>query len=143
MWKTTLARPEDQVRNWYVVDASKHPLGRMAERIAARLRGKDRPGFTPHVDTGDGVIVINAAKVVLTGKKRSQKTYQRYSGHPGGHREISFRSMMEANPEYPVRHAVRLMLPRTILGRRILKKLRVYPGPEHPHMAQKPEALEI
>ena len=141
MWKTTMARPEDQVREWYVVDASKHRLGKMAVKIAARLSGKDRPGWTPHVDTGAGVIVVNAAKVVLTGRKRAQKTYQRFSGYPGGRKVIPLATVRQKNPEFIVRHAVRLMLPRTTLGRRMLKKLRVYPGPEHPHSAQKPQEL--
>ena len=143
MWKTTMARPEDQVRDWYVVDASKHVLGRMARRIAARLTGKDRPGWTPHTDTGVGVIVINAAKPVLTGKKRLQKTYQRFSGYPGGQKVIPFETMLKKSPEFVIRRAVRLMMPRTNLARHMLKKLRVYPGADHPHVAQKPRELEI
>ncbi len=143
MWKTTMARREDQVREWYLVDASKYPLGRMAVKIALRLMGKDKPEWTPHVDTGAGVIVINASKVQLSGKKKGAKVYQRYSGYPGGRREIPFRIQIEKDPARVVRHAVRLMLPKNNLGRLMLKKLRVYPGPEHPHAAQNPKEMEI
>ena len=143
MWKTTMARPEDQVRDWYIIDASKHVLGKMAEKIAARLTGKDRPDWTPHTDTGAGVIVINAADLVLTGRKAEQRTYEHFTGYPSGRRVVSHERMMAKNPEFVVRRAVRLMMPRTNLSRHMLKKLRVYPGAEHPHTSQNPKELAL
>ena len=143
MWKTTMAKTEEQERLWYLVDASEHVLGKMAERIAACLTGKDRPDWTPHADVGGGVVVTNAAKLNLTGRKEEQKQYERYSGYPGGRKVIPFRRMKERNPEFIIRHAVRLMMPKTTLARRMLKRLRVYAGAEHPHAAQNPKKLEF
>lgn len=128
---------------WVVVDASDRVLGRVATRVAMALMGKHKPTYTPFLDTGDFVIVLNASKVRLTGKKALQKTYQRYSGYPGGRTETSFASEFAKRPEEVVRHAVKDMLPRGTLGRRLIKKLKVYRGAEHPHQAQNPEKLEI
>jgi large subunit ribosomal protein L13 len=143
MWKTTMARSEDQKRQYYIVDASQEVLGRMAERIAACLTGKDRPDWTPHSDVGGGVIVINASRLKVTGRKEEQIQYERYSGYPGGRKLIPFRRMKERNPEFVVRHAVRLMMPKNNLARHMLKRLKVYPGAEHPHAAQTPQKLTI
>ena len=134
---------KDVEKKWYVVDASGKVLGRLANRIAVVLMGKHKPIYTPHVDTGDYVIVVNADKVVLTGKKLDQKKYYRHSGYPGGLKEITARQMFEKHPEKVVYLAVKRMLPKNKLGRKMLKKLKVYAGPEHPHQAQKPEPLEL
>lgn len=141
--KTYVARPEDFNRDWYVVDASDQVLGRLATQIAMRLRGKHKPIYTPHVDTGDFVIVINADKVKLTGRKVDQKMYWRHSGYPGGIRGVSARRMLETKPEELIRQAVRGMLPKNRLGRKLLKKLKVYTGTEHPHQAQQPIAWSL
>lgn len=141
--KTYSAKPKDIQRKWYLVDADGLILGRMATRIADILRGKDKPIFTPHLDTGDFVIVINAEKVRLTGRKPEQKEYQRYSGYPGGLKKITFRRMLETHPERIIEHAVRGMIPHNRLGRAVIKKLKVYAGPDHPHEAQMPEVLKI
>ena len=141
--KTYVAKPEDFNRDWYVVDASDQVLGRLATQIAMRLRGKHKPIFTPHVDTGDFVIVINADKVKLTGRKVDQKMYWRHSGYPGGIRGVSARRMLETKPEELIRQAVRGMLPKNRLGRKLLKKLKVYTGTEHPHQAQQPIAWSL
>ena len=130
-------------KKWYVVDASGKVLGRLANKIAVVLMGKHKPTYTPHVDTGDYVIVVNADKVVLTGKKLDQKKYYRHSGYPGGLKELTARQMFEKHPEKVVYLAVKRMLPKNKLGRKMLKKLKVYAGPEHPHQAQKPEPLEF
>jgi large subunit ribosomal protein L13 len=130
-------------REWYVVDAAGKTLGRLATRIATILRGKHKPGYTPHLDMGDYVIVVNAEKVMLTGRKRQQKVYYRHSGYMGGLKEISFERMLAEFPERVIRLAVRGMLPHNSLGRRMLKKLKVYAGPDHPHQAQQPESLEL
>ena len=130
-------------KKWYVVDASGKVLGRLANKIAVVLMGKHKPTYTPHVDTGDYVIVVNADKVVLTGKKLDQKKYYRHSGYPGGLKELTARQMFEKHPEKVVYLAVKRMLPKNKLGRKMLKKLKVYVGPEHPHQAQKPEPLEF
>jgi large subunit ribosomal protein L13 len=130
-------------REWYVVDAAGKTLGRLATRIATMLRGKHKPTFAPHLDMGDYVVVINAEKVVLTGRKREQKMYYRHSGYMGGLTEIPFERMIATHPERVIRRAVRGMLPHTRLGRAMLKKLKVYAGPEHPHQAQRPEPLEL
>ncbi|HPG27297.1 MAG: 50S ribosomal protein L13 [Spirochaetaceae bacterium] len=131
-------------RRWYVVDARDMVLGRLATRIATVLRGKHKPTFTPHADTGDHVIVINADKVVLTGRKREQKTYYRHTGYMGGVRSITADKLLaSAHSDRVVRAAVRGMLPRNPLGRKMLSKLRVYAGPEHPHASQKPEELPL
>ncbi len=128
-------------QKWWVIDAEGKPLGRIASKIAMVLRGKNKPTFTPHVDTGDFVIVVNAKKVLLTGRKTEQKQYVRHSGEPGGFRSESFANVIERKPELPITKAVKGMLPKNILGRELLTKLKVYPGPDHPHAAQKPQPL--
>ena len=130
-------------RRWVVVDASEQTLGRLATRIAHVLRGKDRPTFTPNVDDGAGVIVINAARIRVTGRKLEQKFYARHSGYPGGIRMTRLDDMLARRPDRVIRLAVRGMLPKNALGRRALKRLRVYDGPEHPHEAQRPQTLEV
>ena len=143
--KTFSAKPAEAhaARKWWVIDAEGKPLGRLASRIATVLRGKDKPTFTPHVDTGDFVIVVNAKKVLLTGRKPEQKQYARHSGEPGGFRSETFEEVIERKPEVPITKAVRGMLPKSILGRELLGKLKVYPGPDHPHAAQKPQPLKF
>lgn len=141
--KSFIAKPAEIERKWYVVDADGKNLGRMASQIAAVLRGKNKPIYTPHVDCGDYVIVINAEKVVVTGKKRKEKIYKRHSGYPGGLKETTFEEMMKKHPTEAVRHAVKGMMPKGRLGRQMYKKLKVYAGPEHEHAAQKPEVLDI
>ncbi len=141
--KTPLARPEDVSRVWYLVDADGVVLGRLAAEVARVLRGKHKPEFTPHVDCGDGVIVINAARVRLTGRKPEQKTYFRHSGYMGGAKLIPFKRMLERRPEFVVRRAVRGMLPKTKLGRQMIKKLRIYAGSDHPHAGLSTEPLEV
>jgi large subunit ribosomal protein L13 len=130
-------------RQWYVVDAQDYVLGRLASNIASILRGKNKPAFAPHQDLGDFIVVINAEKVKLTGKKAEQKTYFRHSGYPGGAKTISFREMIEKHPERVIENAVRLMLPKNTLGRNMLKKLKVYAGENHPHQAQNPKTLKF
>lgn len=132
-----------QDRKWYVVDASGYVLGRLATHIAKILRGKNKPNFAPHQDVGDFVVVINADKVQLTGNKKDQKTYFRHSGYPGGGKEIPFRRMLVKKPEFIIEQAVRLMLPKNVLGRKMLKKLKVYAGDKHPHDAQQPEPIKF
>ncbi|NUP10500.1 MAG: 50S ribosomal protein L13 [Polyangiaceae bacterium] len=141
--KSFVAKPAEvhPQRKWWVVDATDQPLGRLASRIAMVLRGKNKPTFTPHVDTGDFVVVVNASKVKLTGRKLEQKEYVRHSGEPGGFRREVYGDLIERKPELPVLKAVRGMLPKNILGRQLLTKLKVYGGPDHPHAAQKPEPL--
>lgn len=141
--KTFMANAQTVERKWYVVDADGMTLGRLASQVAAILRGKNKPTYTPHVDTGDHVIVINAAKVVLTGKKLDQKVYYHHSGFPGGLKETKYRKLMAEKPEFAVKHAVIGMLPKGPLGRQMARKLRVYAGAEHEHEAQKPEVLEL
>jgi large subunit ribosomal protein L13 len=128
-------------QKWWVIDAEGKALGRIASKIATILRGKNKPTFTPHVDTGDFVIVVNAKKVLLTGRKLEQKQYARHSGEPGGFRSESYGDLLERKPELPIQKAVKGMLPKNILGRELLTKLKVYPGPDHPHAAQKPQPL--
>ena len=141
---TQSTRPADVTRRWFVVDAEDVVLGRLATRVATILRGKHRAIFTPHVDTGEYVIVVNADKVKLTGRKREQKTYYRHSGYPGGIRSITADKLLEsAHADRVVESAVRGMLPKNALGRKMLAKLKVYAGPEHPHAAQQPEELRI
>jgi large subunit ribosomal protein L13 len=130
-------------RKHYVIDAEGQILGRLATRAAALLRGKGKTNFSPHLDTGDFVIIVNASKVEMTGKKLDQRTYFSHSGHPGAGKHVTVRTMMETRPQEVVRRAVRGMLPKNKLGRKMFKKLRVYAGPEHPHQAQQPEALEL
>ncbi len=141
--KTYVATPETRERNWLVVDATGKTLGRLATAIAEVLRGKNKPEYTPHIDVGDFVVVVNAEKVAVTGNKREQKLYHRYSGYPGGLRSRSLAEMLERRPEEVIRLAVKGMLPRGPLGRAQLRKLKVYAGPDHPHAAQKPEPLEV
>jgi large subunit ribosomal protein L13 len=141
--KSFMANPTTVERKWYVVDAEGKTLGRLAVEVAKVLRGKHKPIFTPHVDTGDHVIVVNADKVVFTGKKLLQKTYFRHSGYPGGTTFTTAGTMMADRPERVVELAVKGMLPKNTLGRQIYRKLNVYRGPEHPHAAQQPEVLEI
>jgi large subunit ribosomal protein L13 len=141
--KTYLPPQATVERNWYVVDAADQRLGRLATEIAMVLRGKKKPTFTPHMDTGDFVIVINAEKIEVTGKKRTQKVYRRHSGRPGGMKEETFDKLQKRIPERIIEHAVKGMLPKNSLGRQLFTKLKVYVGPDHPHAAQKPEVLEI
>jgi len=141
---TRSARPAEVERRWLVVDAEGQVLGRLATRVASLLRGKHKVLFTPHVDTGDFVIVVNAEKVRLTGRKREQKTYYRHSGWPGGLRSVTADKVLRGpHPDRVVRAAVRGMLPKNALGRKMLSKLKVYAGPDHPHAAQKPEELSL
>ena len=141
--KTFVAKESEVERKWYLVDAQDKVLGRLATQIAVRLRGKHKPVFTPHVDTGDFVVVVNAEKVTLTGQKWDKKIYYHHSGYIGGLKEITAGKLREKKPEDILRFAVRRMLPRNVLGRRQLKKLKIYTGPEHPHEAQQPEKWEI
>ena len=141
--KTYVATPANRERSWVLVDASGKTLGRLATQIADVLRGKRKPEYTPHIDVGDFVVVINASKVAVTGNKREQKRYYRHSGYPGGLRSRTLGDLLERRPEEVIRRAVRGMLPRNRLARKQLTKLKVYAGPDHPHAAQKPEPLEI
>jgi large subunit ribosomal protein L13 len=141
--KTYVATPATRERNWLVVDATGQTLGRLATRIADALRGKRKPEYTPHCDTGDFVIVVNAEKIAVTGKKLEDKRYIRHSGYPGGLRERTLGEMLDRRPEEVIRLAVKGMLPRTRLGRQQLRKLKVYAGPEHPHAAQQPQPMEV
>jgi large subunit ribosomal protein L13 len=141
--KTYVASIEDRDRQWVVVDAEGQTLGRLATRIADALRGKRKPTFTPHLDVGDFVVVVNAEKISVTGAKRTEKLYHRHSGYPGGLRTRTLTEMLEKRPEEVIRLAVKGMLPKNRLGRKQLTKLKVYAGPEHPHAAQKPQKLEI
>jgi large subunit ribosomal protein L13 len=141
--RTFVATPATAERNWYVVDATGRTLGRMATQIADALRGKRKPEYTPHIDTGDFVIVVNAEKIAVTGDKRTEKLYHRHSGYPGGLKTRTLQEMLDRRPEEVIRLAVRGMLPRNRLARKQLTKLKVYAGPEHPHAAQKPQPLEI
>ncbi|GAB4424416.1 MAG: 50S ribosomal protein L13 [Anaerolineae bacterium] len=141
--KTISAKEADIQRDWYVIDAQGQTLGRLATRTASILRGKHKPLFTPHVDCGDYVIIINAAKVHVTGQKMSQKKYYRHSGYPGGLKEISLRDQLQKFPERVLESAVRGMLPKNRLGRQLFKKLKIYPGPNHPHQAQQPKPMEF
>ncbi len=141
--KTLIPKAAQIQHNWYVVDATDQVLGRISTRIASVIRGKNKTCFSPHLDTGDFVIVINAEKVRLTGNKELQKTYQRYSGYQSGLKTISYKRMMAEKPEEIIRHAVKGMLPKNILGRQLLQKLKIYAGDQHPHQAQKPETLSF
>lgn len=141
--KTYVAKPTDRQRDWYVVDAEGKTLGRLATQIADVLRGKRKPEYTPHIDTGDFVIVVNAEKIEVTGRKRERKLYYRHSGYPGGLRSRTLDEMLERRPEEVLRKAVKGMLPRNRLGRAQLRKLKIYAGPDHPHAAQQPKPLEI
>ena len=141
--KTYMAHAETVERKWYVVDAAGVPMGRLASKVASVLRGKNKPVFTPNVDTGDFVIIINTDKAVLTGKKLENKFYRYHTGYIGGLKEISYKKMMEEKSDLAVYEAVRGMLPKNSLGRQMLKKLKVYKGAEHNHAAQKPEVLKL
>ena len=141
--KSFMASPSTVERKWYVVDAEGKTLGRLASEVANVLRGKNKPTYTPHIDTGDYVIVVNAEKIQVTGKKLDQKIYYRHSDYVGGMKEATLREMMQKKPEFVITHAVKGMLPKGPLGRQMLKKLHVYAGPEHNHAAQKPETLDI
>ena len=143
MRKTYMAKTEEQLRDWFIVDATNMPLGRLASKVATILRGKHKPTYTPHVDTGDHVIVINASKVLLTGNKLDNKFYHRHTSYPGGLRSISYRDFMERSPEKVIEKAIRGMLPRNTLGRQMYRKLKVYATDNHPHEAQSPKTLEI
>ena len=141
--KSYIAKAQEVERKWYIVDAAGKPLGRVASQVASILRGKNKPTFTPNVDCGDYVIVINAEQVVLTGKKLDQKMMRKYSGYVGGLKETPYREVLAKKPEFAMEEAVRRMLPSGVLGRKMLGKLKVYRGAEHNHEAQKPEVLEL
>jgi large subunit ribosomal protein L13 len=141
--KSYMARPLEVERRWYVVDAEGKTLGRLATEIARLLRGKNKPQYTPHVDTGDFVVVVNAEKVVVTGRKAEQKVYRRHSGYPGGLKTTTYAQMLERRPTEILRKAVKGMMPKTRLARQQLRKLKIYAGPEHPHAAQSPQELEV
>ncbi len=142
-FKTFSAKPADVERDWYETDADDQVVGRMASRIAQVLRGKHKPTYTPHVDTGDFVVVTNADKVRFSGKKETTKTYFSYSGYPGGEKEVTPEAMRAKRPTFLIENAVRGMLPKGPLGRQMLKKLKVYAGPDHPHQAQQPKELAL
>jgi large subunit ribosomal protein L13 len=141
--KTFVATPENREREWLVVDAAGKTLGRLATQIADTLRGKHKPEYTPHCDVGDFVVVVNAEQIAVTGRKREEKLYHRYSGYPGGLRSRTFAEMIERRPEEVLRLAVKGMLPRNRIARAQLRKLKIYAGPEHPHAAQQPKPMEI
>ncbi|HHV38945.1 MAG TPA: 50S ribosomal protein L13 [Tepidimicrobium sp.] len=141
--KSYMAKPEEIERKWHIIDAKDKVLGRLATEVATLLRGKHKPIYTPHVDTGDFVIVINADKIRLTGKKLEQKRYRYHTGYPGGLKEVPYRRLMDKNPEKAIQLAVKGMLPKNRLGRQMLRKLRVYSGTEHRHEAQQPEVYEF
>mgnify|MGYP001818710662 FL=1 len=141
--RTFTAKKEEIERDWYVVDAEGQTLGRLASRIAPIIRGKHKPIYTPHLDCGDFVIIINAEKVRVTGRKLDQKLYHRHSGYPGGLKSISLRDQLDRHPERVLQAAIKGMLPKTKLGRQMIKKLKVYAGDSHPHQAQQPKPLEL
>ena len=140
---TVSAREQDVQKDWYVVDAQGQTLGRLATQVATILRGKHKPLYTPHIDCGDYVVVVNAEKIHVTGQKMTQKKYYRHSGYPGGLKEVALRDQLQKFPTRVIESAVRGMLPKNRLGRRLFKKLKVYSGPNHPHEAQQPKALEL
>ena len=141
--KTFSARPADVKRDWYVVDATDKVLGRLSSEIARRLRGKHKPEYTPHVDTGDYIIVVNAAKIRVTGNKKPDKVYYRHTGYIGGIKSISLEKLLQKAPEQVIEKAVKGMLPKNPLGRAMFRKLKVFAGPEHKHIAQQPQSLDI
>ena len=143
MLKSYMARPQEVERRWYVVDAEGKTLGRLAAEIAKVLRGKNKPQYTPHIDVGDFVVVVNAEKVVVTGRKAEQKVYRRHTGYPGGLREIGYEQMLVRKPTEVLRKAVYGMMPKTRLARQQFRKLKIYAGPEHPHTAQDPQPYEV
>ena len=140
--RTISAREQDVQRDWYVIDAQGQTLGRLASRVATLLRGKHKPIYTPHVDCGDYVIVVNAEKIHVTGQKMTQKKYYRHSGYPGGLKEVTLRDQLQKFPDRVIEKAVQGMLPKNRLGRRMFKKLKIYAGPTHPHQAQQPKSLD-
>ena len=141
--RSFIAKPHEVERKWYVIDAEGKNLGRLSSEVAAILRGKKKPIYTPHVDTGDYVIVINAEKIAVTGKKMTDKVYKHHTGYPGGLKEITLEKLLQKKPAEAVKHAVKGMMPKGKLGRQMYKKLKVYAGPEHNHAAQKPEVWEF
>lgn len=141
--KTGFAKKENVERKWYVIDAKDQVLGRLAAEIARRLRGKHKPTYTPHIDTGDYIIVVNADKIRLTGNKLEQKVYYKHTGYPGGLKSITMNKLLQRKPERVLEHAVKGMLPKNRLGRRMYKKMKIYIGPDHPHEAQQPEVLTL
>ena len=141
--KTYTAKPQDIRREWHLVDATDKTLGRLATEVARRLRGKHKPTFTPHMDTGDHIVVVNAEKVKVTGAKLSDKYYHRHTGYIGNLKSVNLGKLLETHPERAIQYAVKGMMPKNPLGRAMLKKLHVYAGPEHPHAAQQPEPLEL
>mgnify|MGYP005835771599 FL=1 len=141
--KTYVTKPDEVKREWFVVDASGKTLGRLATEVARILRGKHKPIYSPMIDVGDYVIVVNAEKVQVTGRKLTQKFYYRHSGYPGGFKQVSLRDMLARHPTRVIEYAVWGMLPKNALGRRMFKKLKVYAGPDHPHQAQNPKPLEL
>jgi large subunit ribosomal protein L13 len=143
MMKSYMARPLEVERKWYVVDAEGKHLGRLATEIVRVLRGKNKPQYTPHVDVGDFVVVVNADRVAVTGRKAEQRVYRRHSGYPGGMKETSYEQMITRKPTEVLRKAVYGMMPKTRLARKQFKKLKIYAGPEHPHSAQNPQTLEV
>jgi large subunit ribosomal protein L13 len=143
MYKTYYPKLNDVQQDWYVVDAQGMVLGRLASQIASVLRGKNKPYFTPHLDTGDYIVVVNADKIRLTGKKSSSKSYFSHSGYLGGEKFIEYKDMLKNHPKRILEHAVKGMLPHNTLGRKLIKKLKIYTGPEHPHEAQQPKPLEL
>jgi len=143
MQKTTMLKPGEFDRNWYLVDASGKTLGRLATRVASILRGKTKPGYSPHMDIGDFIVIVNASRIHVTGNKKEDKIYWSHSGYTGGIRFTNLKEKMEKDPTFAVTNAVKGMLPHNKLGKRLLKKLKVYAGAEHPHKAQMPEPLEL
>ena len=141
--RTYVVKQQDITRKWFVVDADGKNLGRLASAVASILRGKHKPIFSPHLDVGDYVIVVNADRIAVTGRKLDQKMYYRHTGYPGGLRERNLRDLLQRHPTHAVKFAVRGMLPKNRLGRKMIKKLKIYAGPEHPHEAQQPEILEL
>ncbi|MDD2483670.1 MAG: 50S ribosomal protein L13 [Eubacteriales bacterium] len=141
--KSFVAKPHEVERKWYIIDAEGKTLGRMSTEVASILRGKRKPIYTPHVDTGDYVIIINAEKIVVTGKKRTDKVYKRHTGYPGGLREITFDKLQAKKPEEIIRHAIKGMMPKGKLGREMFTKLKVYAGTQHKHAAQQPQTWEF
>jgi large subunit ribosomal protein L13 len=141
--KTYSAKAESVERDWYIVDAADKTLGRLATQVASRLRGKHKPEYTPHVDTGDYIVIINAEKVTVTGNKATKKIYYSHTGYPGGIKDITFEKLMEKAPERALQSAVKGMLPKGPLGREMFRKLKIYVGSEHPHAAQQPQTLEL
>jgi large subunit ribosomal protein L13 len=141
--KTFSAKPETVTRDWFVVDATDKTLGRLASEIARRLRGKHKAEYTPHVDTGDYIVVVNAEKVRVTGRKAKDKMYHHHTGFPGGIKSVNFETLIDTAPERVIQHAVKGMLPKNSLGRAMFRKLRVFAGAEHPHTAQQPQTLDI